>query len=86
MCVLLRTVISSKSEPIGVWLVSATHQQPGDPGSSGHPGISLEQQGAQNNMAHPSDSLKVEPHDYGMPGGKILPMCIHGIYSSVLLV
>ena len=63
-----RAVLTSKSDPIGVWLVSATHQQPGDPGSASHPGISLEQPGSQPSMPHPSGSLKIEQHDYGMPG------------------
>ena len=63
-----RAVLTSKSDPIGVWLVSATHQQPGDPGSASHPGISLEQPASQSSMHHPSGSLKVEQHDYGLPG------------------
>lgn len=62
---LCRAVLTSKSDPIGVWLVSATHQLPADPGSIG---LANGQADTPTGMAHHQPELNMEDHNYGMPG------------------
>ena len=74
-----RAVLTSKTDAIGVWLVSATHHSPEaapgtaegatpPPGGQSPPGPSAQQQQQQQHHQQQQAALKVEEQNYNAPG------------------
>ena len=69
-------MLTSKSDPIGVWLVSATHQGQGESGASQQT-VMPAQPGMDPSLINPAAQLKLEgAQDFGMTGDPLSPFLI----------